>query len=312
MYREINEQIYNLKEKIRIKEKLESLKNKATIELENKVHSRNELIKVLVKEEKDVIKLESAGISSLFLSLIGRKEDKLDKEREEYLTVKMKYEEYIESIKELEAEIQYANIELKKYQNANEDYLRAIKDKRQIILREDSLESKLLKEGLEAINEIKLDIKEVQEAIDAGEKANASLKDMREHLETARNWGVWDIMGGGLISNIAKHSAIEKANQISHNTQSNLKSLEKELSDVNNFTDISLDLSSFATFADFFLDGFFVDWFVQSKINNSITNVDNLYNNINEIIRDLKRELEGLESKFTHREREIKDILEER
>ena len=75
MYREINEQIYNLKEKIRIKEKLESLKNKATIELENKVHSRNELIKVLVKEEKDVIKLESAGISSLFLSLIGRKEE---------------------------------------------------------------------------------------------------------------------------------------------------------------------------------------------------------------------------------------------
>ena len=92
------------------------------------------------------------------------------------------------------------------------------------------------------------------------------------------------MLGGGLISNIAKHSAIEKANQIAHSTQINLKSFQKELSDVNNFTEISVDLSNFATFADFFFDGFFVDWFIESKINNSISNVDNAYNEINDIL----------------------------
>ncbi len=312
MYSEVNNQIYNLKEKIRIKEKLESLRNIATIELDKKLHNKDKLLKVLEKEEKDVIKLESTGISTLFLSLMGKREDKLDKERDEYLTAKLKYEECLESIMELEAEIQYANIELKKYHNANEDYIKAIKDKRQIILREDSIESKQLKEGLEAINELKLDIKEIKEAINAGEKTNSSLMKMKEHLNTAKGWGMWDMMGGGLISNIAKHSAIEKANQIAHSTQSNLKSFQKELSDVNNFTEITVDLSSFATFADFFFDGFFVDWFVQSKINTSIDNVDNTYDKISEIVRDLKRDLASLERKLSDNERETKDILEKR
>ena len=312
MYNEVNNEIYNLKEGVRIKEKLESLRNIGNIELEKKLHNKEQLLKVLEKEEKDVIKLENSGISSLFLSLLGKREDKLDKEREEYLTAKMKYEECLESIRELEAEIQYANIELKKYHTANEDYLKAIKQKRQIILKEDSIESKHLKERLEIINELKLDIKEIKEAIDAGEKANTSLQKMKDHLNTAKGWGMWDMMGGGLISNIAKHSAIEKANQIAHSAQSNLKSFQKELSDVNNFTEITVDISNFTAFADFFFDGFFVDWFVQSKINNSIDNVENTYNKISEIVRDLKRELEKLQSKLSNNERETKDILEKR
>lgn len=312
MYNEINNQLYNLKERVRVKDKLESLKNIATLELEEKLSNRDELLKILEKEEKDVIKLQSTGISSLFLSLMGKKEDKLDKEREEFLTARMKYEECLESIRELEAEIHYANVELKKYKNANEEYLKAIKDKRKVLLKEDTIESRHLKEGLEKINEIKLDIKEINEAIHAGEKTNSSLETMKEHLNTAKGWGMWDMLGGGLISNIAKHSAIEKANQIAHSTQINLKSFQKELSDVNNFTEISVDLSNFATFADFFFDGFFVDWFVQSKINNSISNVDNAYNEINDILIKLKNELEKLQATLTNIEMEAKDILEKR
>ena len=312
MYNEVNNQIYNLKERIRIKEKLESLRDIGTRELEKDLRNRDELLKALKKEEKDVIKLESTGMSSLFLSLLGKKENQLDKEREEYLTAKMKYEECEESVRELEAEVEYANIELKKYQNVNEEYLKAIKNKRHIILKEDTVESQHLKESLETINELKLDMKEIQEAIRAGEKTNSSLLKMKEHLNTAKSWGMWDMLGGGVISNIAKHSAIEKANQIAHSTQSNLKNFQKELSDVNNFTELTVDLTSFATFADFFFDGFFVDWFVQSKINSSIENVDNAYNKISEILINPQTELEKLKTQFTNIEIEIKDILEKR
>lgn len=312
MYNEINNQIYSLKEKIRIKEKLENLRSIAEAELEKKLLSRDELLKQLNKEEKDVMKLENTGVSSMFLSLMGKKEDRLDKEREEYITAKMKYEECVESIRELEAQVEYANIELKKYKNANEDYLKAIKDKRKVILKEDTIESRHLKEGLEKINEVKLDIKEIKEAIEAGEKTNRSLQTMKEHLNTAKGWGMWDMVGGGLISNIAKHSAIEKANQIAHSTQGNLKSFQKELSDVNNFTEISVDISGFATFADFFFDGFFVDWFVQSKINNSISNVEQTYEKIGVIINTLKIELDKLQTILASIEMEAKDILEKR
>ena len=47
MYNEINNQIYSLKEKIRIKEKLENLRSIAEAELEKKLLSRDELLKQL-------------------------------------------------------------------------------------------------------------------------------------------------------------------------------------------------------------------------------------------------------------------------
>ncbi len=85
---------------------------------------------------------------------------------------------------------------------------------------------------------------------------------MRKHLDSAKGWGgIWDIMGGGLISNMAKHSAIDDANKAAHDFQYLLKSFEKELSDVNEFAEIELNISGFTTFADFFFDGFFCRFF---------------------------------------------------
>jgi len=133
---------------------------------------------------------------------------------------------------------------------------------------------------------------------------------MRKKLDSAKGWGVWDMLGGGFISNVAKHSAIDEANEISHEVQHLLKAFQKELSDVNKFTDIRVNISGFATFADFFFDGFFVDWFVQSKINNSIDNVDNVINKVEGIVGNLDGHLNSLNSELINLEAEAKNILE--
>lgn len=185
-----------------------------------------------------------------------------------------------------------------------------MKEKENLILNEDSDKGRDLREKLDGINELKLDIKEIQEAITAGEKANESLSKMRERLDSAQGWGVWDMLGGGFISNVYKHSAIDEANEISHEAQHLLKAFQKELSDVNEFTDISVNISGFATFADFFFDGFFVDWFVQSKINDSIDNVDNAINKIEGIVGNLDRHLTSLNSELINLELDVKNILE--
>ncbi|MBC8587160.1 hypothetical protein [Paratissierella segnis] len=310
MYTEINKKIYDLQEKLRIKEKLESLKKMAESELNKKRDQLEELKKQLKKEEKDVEKLEGTSFSSIFLSLTDKKDEKLDKEREEYLTAKLKYEECIGAIEEIEKELDYANTELHKYIGVKEDYDKAMKEKENLILNEDSDKGRRLREKLDRINEIKLDIKEIHEAIVAGKRANKSLSKMRKKLDSAKGWGVWDMLGGGFISNVAKHSAIDEANEISHEVQHLLKAFQKELSDVNKFTDIRVNISGFATFADFFFDGFFVDWFVQSKINNSIDNVDNVINKVEGIVGNLDGHLNSLNSELINLEAEAKNILE--
>ncbi|MDO4650243.1 MAG: hypothetical protein Q4B26_16510 [Eubacteriales bacterium] len=44
--------------------------------------------------------------------------------------------------------------------------------------------------------------KERREAIEAGKRALGSLRSARNNLDSAKNWGLWDMFGGGFISTV--------------------------------------------------------------------------------------------------------------
>ncbi|WFA08240.1 hypothetical protein [Tissierella sp. Yu-01] len=310
MFTEINQEIYELKEKLLNKGKLDSLVRMVNDELRKKRAQAQVLKDQLDSELKDVEKLEGTSFSSIVFSLLGKKEEKLDKEREEYIAAKLKYDECLKMINELETELVSTKAELKNYMGIEDEYNRKITEKKELLLSHEGQNSTILRNSLDRINDLKIDIKEVREAIYAGEKAYSALMKMEDSLEDARGWGTWDILGGGLISDMAKHSAIDKANNISYEFQHLLKAFEKELEDVNEFTDIEVSLSGFVSFADFFFDGFFVDWFVQSKINDSLDRVKDASVKINSIINRLRANLDNLENELGDKENEIKEILE--
>ena len=52
--------------------------------------------------------------------------------------------------------------------------------------------------------------KEKREAIDAGNKALESLRTAKENLDSAHNWGLFDMFAGGLISSLAKRSKMNR------------------------------------------------------------------------------------------------------
>ncbi len=141
--------------------------------------------------------------------------------------------------------------------------------------------------------------KELQEAIEAGKRADRSLSRMLNKLSSAKGWGLWDIFGGKLFVNLAKHSKINKANEMSYEVQENLRQFQKELNDVNQFTDLQVNLSDFTSFVDFFFDGFFVDYFVQSKIKASIRNTRKVQRKVNGLIRDLERDLRQVKKELS-------------
>ena len=310
MIESINREILELKEKLREYDKIASLKDSKLEELSKKKFQGDQLMIVLDKERKDVEKLESLSMSSMLSTILGNKYEKLDKEKQEYIEAKLKYEEWMDNIDRLEEEVKQLKISLIDYRDIKSEYKDLISEKEELIIREGGSAGIKLKNLTMNIDESKIDIKEVSEAIDAGEKTLESLGEVRKKLKSAKGWGTWDILGGGFISDIAKHSAINEANQISVDVQHNLEAFKKELSDVNEFTDIQVNLSSFAQFADFFFDGIFADWFVQTKINNSLNNVNGTIEKIQEIISDLDHNLVDLKQSLRKDEVNLKDILE--
>ena len=55
--------------------------------------------------------------------------------------------------------------------------------------------------------------REISEAVDAGERALSSLRAAKSKLDSARAWGIYDILGGGLLSSAIKHGQISNANE---------------------------------------------------------------------------------------------------
>lgn len=135
---------------------------------------------------------------------------------------------------------------------------------------------------------------EIREAIEAGEQALASLKSAQEKLQSARNWGIADMLGGGFITDLFKHSKMDDAVTCMEDARKNLKIFQRELKDVKVPMDFRMEISGFLSFADFFFDGIVADYLVQSKIADAREQVDDAVVRVSSILR----ELDGLKGTY--------------
>ena len=87
--------------------------------------------------------------------------------------------------------------------------------------------------------------KEKREAINAGNRALNSLRTARENLNSAKNWGLADLVGGGFFTTMLKHSKMDQAKQNMEQAKYDLRNFSKELNDVNLACDLHMDTGDF-------------------------------------------------------------------
>lgn len=135
-----------------------------------------------------------------------------------------------------------------------------------------------------------IDKKEIQEAIVAAETTLAYLDGAREALSSASNWGIFDMLGGGFLASIVKRSKMDDAQGQIYMAQDSVKSLRKELADIGQTLDFSLDTDGVLSALDIFCDNLFVDWAVQDQISSALSKVNTAITSVT----TLKRELEDM------------------
>lgn len=310
MFLDLNKKLFEVKENLRRKQKVKLMLERSKEELEMLKSKNEEFVGILHKEKRDVEKLEALSLTGLFYSILRSKEEQLDKERQEYLAAKLKYDESCNSIKYIEEEISSYEEELRKYLGLDEEYKNLLKEKRYLILNKSDENSRKLADNLDGVTDLELNAKEINEAINAGNIAMKALKQLTDTLESARSWGQWDMFGGGLLATAAKHSRIDDAKRQVNEVQRLIRIFNKELLDVNISTDIKINIGSFDTFADYFFDGLISDWIVQSKINDSLNNVNNVSRNLNKTLSTLTKELHDLNLKLEGLQKEIHNLIE--
>ncbi len=116
-------------------------------------------------------------------------------------------------------------------------------------------------------------IREINEAISAGQNALAAIGEAERHLGNARGLGVWDMLGGGLVSGILKHSQMDKAQGYVSQVQVSMQRFQRELQDVNMNVDYGVKFDGVTKAIDLFFDNILVDALIQNRIRETQENL---------------------------------------
>ena len=307
MYTEINKRLEEAQQGVfrlyKIDSMLKGLKDEQ-LSLERKV---SELKAILDKEDLDVKKLEGNSLAGVFYFVLGRLEERLENEKKEALGAKLKYDQAVRDLEDVKHEISKLCSERMNYMDCERKYESLYAAKRDMLIKSDPDRAQKLLNLTEQLNNSKNALKEIREAISAGRSVISSLEKAMSSLNSAEGWGVWDMLGGGLISDLAKHSHIDNAKYEAEQAQILLRRFRSELADISIREDIHIETGGFAKFADFFFDGLIADWFMQSKIKNSHESVSRVKSQVQSVLS----ELSSLESRESSRIRKVETEIDE-
>lgn len=133
---------------------------------------------------------------------------------------------------------------------------------------------------------------EILQAIDAADEALYCLDQARKQLLSARNWGIFDIFGGGMVATFIKRRKMSEAKAYAKDARESLMKLKDELDDIDDVIEFDLDMDDFLSFADYFFDNsFFSDLMVQGRINNARSKILQAIDNVKQIKEELEEEL---------------------
>lgn len=127
-------------------------------------------------------------------------------------------------------------------------------------------------------------LREINEAIDAGYRALRSINEAQNHIGSAKGMGLWDMLGGGFFSGMLKHNEMDQAQRCVQQAQYEIERFRRELSDVNMQIQVQINFDGFTKFIDIFCDNFFVDLFVQSKMGEMKRSLDQVEEQIRQVI----------------------------
>ncbi|WP_426349697.1 hypothetical protein ACPWSR_00145 [Alloiococcus sp. CFN-8] len=289
-YQEAMEELLKLQEEIKVLENKKASEKKA---LEKQKHIQKEMEDNLYYEQLDVQKLEKQSLSRLLAKLTGSYDDKYHKEYREYTEARVKYNDICYIVKEMEGRLQNLASEIFKLKASHKDL------KEQIY--RDYSEGQ---EAARAINEEKQRLysqrKELLEAKEAVRAVYNLAEEACVAYDKAEGWSTVDtFFGGGLLSDLAKYSKIDEADEAVRSMNAAAHRLEKELKDVNLAFNGYIDtIDSSSRFFDIAFDNIFSDWSIRDRISGNLDELESYMSRLASLEDRLNTEIKNIDSKL--------------
>ncbi len=295
MYEQINQELEQLQYGIDRYQKVQSMLDNLYPHLKAQEDRIQDCLQELKKEESDVQKISRMSLTAVFYSILGSKEKQMEKERQEALAAQLKYDDAVKQIDDIKSQISMLEAEKTELASCESRYQETYQKKYELLRQYDSINAENIAIREQNIALCKSKIKELEEALSAGNSVMQQISRVEQSLGSAQGFGIWDtFFGGGLLIDLAKHSNIDDAREAVSDVQRLLNRFRTELYDVKITSQIEINIEGFAKFADFFFDGLIADWVVQSRISSSLESVNNVQSEVNGVMLNL-RQMEDVE-----------------
>ena len=304
-------QINEIREEIRQRNRLMAKRDELCLQKEALQQSEAELRARKHKEQQDVERLEGGSLAGFFYGVTGKKAERLDKEKREAYEAAVKYDTVAGELAAVNDELERIDVRLRSMEGLEHKLERAVREKKEWLKANCPQKAQQILDSEERIAGLQGQLREIQEALEAGKDAARTARDVQSSLDSARNWGTWDMLGGGLITTMVKHSHLDSAQDKVNVLQQRLRTFRTELVDIDFQEDIQIQIDGFLRFADYFWDGIFADWMVQGKIHDSQSQVGEVLAKVNSVIMKLQYMSQETEKRLEEEKLGLETLVEQ-
>ena len=246
-----------------------------------------ELKEAMREEQADVDRLEGRSLAAFFYNVVGKMDEKLTRERQEAYAARVRYDAAARELAGAEEDLARCQAELGTLDGCEERYAALLREKTQAVKAAGGAAAEQILRMEEREAYLESQERELGEASAAGQSALATADEILESLSSAEGWGTWDLIGGGLIADLAKHSKLDEAQAAVEYLQSQLRAFRTELADVTISADFQVNIDGFLRFADYFFDNIFTDWAVLDRIHRSQSQMEQAERSVQTILSRL-------------------------
>lgn len=298
-------------ERNRVKRRLEG----AEVKLKDAIIQRDNLHEKLTKEQQDVVKLGKFSFMNKISEWTGKWDEKMEKEISEAADAELHYNEAEKVVTDLEAEAVRLREEIKnpEFDYIEEEWADFLKEKETWIRFNDTIANGTLQKIADDRVRLRSMLREIDEACDAGNKANRALDAALEKLGAAEGLSVWDtFLGGGLLVSALKYSEINSSDDLVHRAQRALRHFETELMDVQNAAteSFTVNKNDIFTFTDLFFDNIFSDWMIHSRITDAKSKLNDVLQDVRKVQDRLARKRDELMHELERLDVQEREIIE--
>lgn len=219
----------------------------------------------LARAELQVARLEGPGLAALWHRLLGDRNARLHRAREALQTVRLHHQKETRRLAGLQSELARVQAALAQLPDPTPEHQRLLAEMERLLIALGHPVGAQLGDLSAREAQLEAEARELAQAAAAGEAAAAQVQELLAAIRSAQGWGIFDLLGGGLLATAGKHAHLDRARRLAAEAAERLAAFYREAAEVRALTG-TLDVGPLAHFADYFLDGLLADWVVQSRI----------------------------------------------